>query len=424
MPPRQLLILAGGLGSRLKSELGGLPKPMADICGKPLLQRQIEVAARDGFSEILLLISYRADVIQDFFGDGSSLGVKIEYSVDERPLGTAGAVLAARHLLRDRFAVCYGDTLFDLDIDKMWQAHTKTGAAVTLFLHPNDHPQDSDLVELDGTGSVIAFHGYPHSPELLVRNRVNAAFYIMEKSALAAYPATLEKLDFGKDLFPDMIRHREQIHGYESREYIKDMGTPKRLEKVRADFAAGRVAARNSSIPCPAVFLDRDGTLNVENGWINSPSQIELLPGSGEALKQINRSGFLAVLVTNQPVIARGECTEQDMERIHARLEMLLGAHDAYLDAIYYCPHHPEAGWAGERTDLKITCKCRKPEAGLIYQAAADLNIDLIRSYMIGDSWRDIEAAKKAGLKGILVGNTNTGTPQGITLNDIPELVF
>ena len=424
MPARQLVILAGGMGSRLQSELRGLPKPMADICGKPLLQRQIEVAIRYGFSDILLLTSYRSELIEDFFGDGASFGAKISYAIDERPLGTAGAVIAARHLLRDRFAICYGDTLFDLDMERMWLVHERSNAAVTLFLHPNDHPRDSDLVEIDSDGIVKAFHGYPHGPELLVRNRVNAAFYMMEKSAISTNPENAGKSDFGKNLFPDMISRGARILGYESREYIKDMGTPKRLEKVRADFANGLVAARNFSTPCPAVFIDRDGTLNLDKGWIHSPSQIELLPGAGEAVRQINQSGFLAVLVTNQPVIARGECSEVELESIHARLELLLGEHDAYLDAIYYCPHHPESGWPGERPELKIECECRKPKDGLIRQAARDLNIDLSRSFMIGDTWRDMEAAKTSGLTGILVGNKKNGPTTGLTIHDLPSLAL
>jgi D,D-heptose 1,7-bisphosphate phosphatase len=249
---------------------------------------------------------------------------------------------------------------------------------------------------------------------------VNAAFYIMEKSALAGYSGAPGKRDFGKDLFPEMIRNGVAIHGYESREYIKDMGTPKRLEKVRADFASGLVAARNFSNPCPAVFLDRDGTLNPDKGWIRSPDQVELLEGAGEAVRQINKSGFLAVLVTNQPVIARGECTFEGMESIHARLEMLLGEHDAYLDAIYFCPHHPEPGWPGERRELKIDCDCRKPKPGMVRQAARDLNIDLSRSFLVGDSWRDMEAAKNAGITGIRVGGKGSGCARGLGLEHLP----
>jgi D-glycero-D-manno-heptose 1,7-bisphosphate phosphatase len=164
--------------------------------------------------------------------------------------------------------------------------------------------------------------------------------------------------------------------------------------------------------------------LNLDKGWIHSSSQIELLPGAGDAVRQINRSGFLAVLVTNQPVIARGECSEEDLESIHARLELLLGEHDAYLDAIYYCPHHPDSGWPGERPELKIECECRKPKDGLIRQATSDLNIDLSRSFMIGDTWRDMEVAKTSGLTGILVGNKKNGPTTGLTIHDLPPLIL
>lgn len=423
MSSRQLVILAGGLGTRLKSELGDLPKPMADICGKPLLQHQIEVAVRYGFTDILLLTSYRSDVILDYFGSGLPFGAEILHSIDIRPLGTAGALLAARHLLKDCFAVCYGDTLFDIEMNRMWRAHHEARAAATLFLHPNDHPQDSDLVDVDGAGFVNAFHGYPHPRDLLVRNRVNAAFYIMNKADLEPYPVPHEKLDFGKDLFPMMLRDGQKLLGYESREYIKDMGTPKRLEKVRADFSSGLVAMRNFSIPCPAVFLDRDGTINQENGWINSPDQISLVDGAVEAVKRINRSGYLSVLITNQPVVARGECSERELESIHARLEALLGEQGAFLDAIYYCPHHPESGWPGERRDLKIDCDCRKPKPGLIYRATEELNIDLARSCMIGDSWRDMEVAKNAGIRGIQVSDGKIAR-QGLSVNSLPELIL
>jgi len=425
---RQLVIISGGLGTRLRTVLGDLPKPMAEIAGKPLLQHQIECAARYGFTDVLLLTSYRSEVIEQFFGNGEQFGVRLAYCVDETPLGTAGAVLAARDLLQDRFAVSYGDTLFDLDLDRLWKWHEQHGAEVTLLLHPNDHPQDSDLVEMDRAGRVLAFHGYPHPEGLLVRNCVNAAFYILEKTALSAYPVPEGKLDFGKELFPRMVTEGCRIFGYESREYIKDMGTPERLEKVRRDFASGKVGRRNFSHPVPAVFLDRDGTVVRDPGWINDPATVELLPGAGEAIRRLNRSEYLTVLVTNQPVIARGECDEATLERIHARMEALLGADGAFLDAIYYCPHHPDSGFPGERPELKIKCTCRKPAPGMLLQAAKELNIDLSCSWMIGDSWRDIDAGAAAGVRNLLIGDSELKKAQPaarlIDLKEAVELVL
>jgi D-glycero-D-manno-heptose 1,7-bisphosphate phosphatase len=145
-----------------------------------------------------------------------------------------------------------------------------------------------------------------------------------------------------------------------------------------------------------AIFLDRDGTLNFDHGWIASPSKIELLPGAAEAVRDINEAGFLAVLVTNQPVIARGECTEAEVAAIHHRLEFLLAESGARLDAIYYCPHHPDAG---------SRCGCRKPAPGLLERAARDLNIDIARAWMIGDSERDLGAAAAFGIPAALVAS-------------------
>ena len=405
METRQLVVLAGGLGTRLRAALAGLPKPLADIGGKPLLERQIEAAARYGFRDVLLLTSHGADQIAARLGDGAGLGVRLSYCVDATPLGTAGAVLAARDLLGERFAVCYGDVLFDIDLGRMWDWHRRRGAEATLLVHPNDHPQDSDLIACDDAGCITGIHGYPHPPDLLVRNRVSAAFYIIEKESLRAYDAPPRR-DFCKDLFPEMLARGHLLCAYQSREYLKDMGTPERLEKVRADFLSGRVSARNFRRPLPAVFLDRDGTLNAERGWIDHPARIELLPGVAAAIRSLNHAGILAVVATNQPVIARGECTFEGLEKIHARLEHLLGHEGAYVDGIYFCPHHPDAGYPGERTELKVACACRKPAPGLLLRAAEDLHLDLRQSWMIGDSWRDVGAAAAAGIPSILLAES------------------
>ena len=165
----------------------------------------------------------------------------------------------------------------------------------------------------------------------------------------------------------------------------------------------------------PAIFLDRDGTLNFDYGWITSPAKIELLPGAGEAVRLINNQGYLAVLVTNQPVIARGECTIEELAAIHQKLESLLAKEGARLDAIYYCPHHPDAGFPGERPEYKIRCDCRKPAPGLLAAAARDLAIDVSRSWMIGDSERDLGAAAAFGIPAALVASNQQGFKEAVT---------
>ena len=341
---KQLLILAGGKGTRLKDRLGDLPKPMIPIAGKPLLEHQIELARAHGFTEVLLFVHHRADLIQQHFGDGRRWGLSFRYIVEKEPLGTAGAVLAGFAELAERFAVMYGDTMVNVDLTRFWNAHETSGATATLFLHPNNHPLDSDLVEVDAADRVTAFHNRPHPAGKYFQNLVNAGLYVIEKSALAPWRDNTHSLDFGKDLFPAMLTRGFHLLGYNSPEFIKDIGTPDRYDWACAQYAAGIIQRSTLAVPQRAVFLDRDGTLikEVSAQGLHHIDQLELLPGVPEAVHAINQIGMRAVLVTNQPVVAKGFTSEVELRQIHNKLETLLGLEHAFLDRIYYCPHHPE----------------------------------------------------------------------------------
>lgn len=396
-------ILAGGRGTRLSVCSGNLPKPMVPVSGKPVIQHQIELCRENGFIDIALLVHYRHEAISDYFGDGSTLGVRLRYIVEAEARGTAGALLDALPLLAGRIILLYGDTYMDVNLRLFWNFHITSGASATLFLHPNDHPQDSDLVDLDATGYVRAIHPYPHPPEKNLRNLVNAALYVLEKDHLEKFIPPDKKSDIAKDLFPALLTAGMHLRGYVSPEYIKDMGTPERLEKVERDIEFGlpeRLSTRNLR---SAVFLDRDGTINCDVNHLSSPEQIELLPGAAEAICRINRAGYLAIVVTNQPVLARGDVTLAELENIHARLESSLGSRRAYLDGTYVCPHHPDRGFEGEVSELKCECACRKPLPGLIEQASKDLHIARTQSWMIGDTSSDMLAGKRAELRTVLV---------------------
>lgn len=406
----QVAILAGGLGKRLRELLGDLPKPMIPIAGRPLLEHQIELARHHGFTRIAIFACYRADIIQNHFGNGSKWGVQLDYIIEREPLGTAGAVCDQLVALDDRFLVMYGDTMLNVDLRRFWQAHEKAHAAATLFLHPNNHPLDSDLVEVDATNRITAFHNRPHDPNRFFQNLVNAGLYVVNKQALTAFAAQVKSQppriwDFGKDLFPALITKGENLLGYNSPEFIKDIGTPDRFRWVCAQYDAGIIQRGSFETPTPAVFVDRDGTLieEVTKHGITSPDQLQLIPGAAEALHALNQAGLRVVVVTNQPAVAKGMATEADVEAQHRKLETLLGREHAFVDRIYFCPHHPEKGFPGERPELKIDCACRKPKIGMIQQAAAELNLDLSASWLIGDTTTDLQTAKNAGLKSILV---------------------
>lgn len=421
---KQLVILAGGKGTRLRDRLGDLPKPMIPIAGKPLLEHQIELGRAHGFSDVVLFVHYGADLIQRHFGDGSRWGLSVQYVIEKEPLGTAGAVLAGFAQLADRFAVLYGDTMLNVDLARFWNAHEQARADATLFLHPNNHPLDSDLVETNAEGWITTFHNRPHASERFFQNLVNAGLYVMEKQSLEPWRTNTQPMDFGKNLFPAMLKRGARLLGYNSPEFIKDIGTPARYDWVCAQYEAGIVQRSSLQTPQRVVFLDRDGTLvkEVSAQGLYRIDDLELLPGVPEAIHELNQAGLRAVLITNQPVIAKGLCTEADLQQIHNKLETLLGREHAFLDRIYFCPHHPERGFAGERAELKTECDCRKPKPGMVLQAQRDLNIDLANSWFIGDTTTDVQTARNAGVKSVLV-RTGHGGRDG-KHDATPDFVF
>ncbi|MBB3195174.1 HAD-IIIA family hydrolase [Roseateles terrae] len=407
--PCTVAILAGGMGTRLKVRTGSLPKPMAPIHGRPVLQHQIELCRRHGFTRIALLVHYEHETIRAHFGDGSAFGVELHYCVEGEARGTAGALVDALDTMDRRFLVLYGDTYADVDLTALWRHHIGAEAAATLLLHPNDHPHDSDLVEVDDEGRVLAVHAYPHPEGAAYRNLVNAALYVMERSLLPDVIPLDRKSDLAKHTFPAMLDKGLRLLAHITPEYIKDMGTPERLDKVERDITVGLPERLSGRQPRTAVFLDRDGTLNVEVHHLSRPNQLQLIPGAGDAVRMLNRAGVLAVGVTNQPVVARGDVTLAELARIHATLDHQLGASKAYLDRMYVCPHHPDRGFPGEVPALKIDCDCRKPRTGMIDRAIRELGIGRGQSWMVGDTTGDLLAGQRAGLRTVLVRTGHAG---------------
>ena len=405
---KQAVILAGGKGTRLKEVSGNLPKPMVPVLGKPLLQHLIEQLVKYKITEIKLLISYNKEIIEDYFGNGDKYGATIQYIADDKPRGTAGALVDVLPDLEEQFLVTYGDTFFDVDLTSFWEFHQDQMSDASIFLHPNDHPHDSDLVEVGCDLQVKKIHPYPHENQWH-QNLVNAALYIFNKNAFQDIDLITEMPDIARELFPKMLENKKKLYGYISTEYIKDMGTPERLSKVESDLTSGKIKLLKKKTPKIAIFLDRDGTINHEVGHLSTEEQFELIDGVGEAICQINTAGILAIVVTNQPVIARGELKVSELKVIHNKMDTLLGKHGAYLDRLYYCPHHTDSGFKGEVKELKFDCDCRKPKIGLFVQAKKDLHVVLENSWVIGDSTKDIMAAQNAGMKSILVLTGHAG---------------
>ena len=414
------VIMAGGRGTRISELFPDIPKPLIPIEGIPVLEREIISLRDQGFKDIIITISHMGDKIMNHFGNGSKIGVSIQYYNEVTPLGNAGALFKLRKDLgTDPFLLLNADAVFDVDFNRMVKFHHAHGGLVTLFTHPNNHPYDSGLIIANNAMSVQSWLAKEDVRPIYYKNRVNAGLHVIDPKVLDMVTVDIDKIgeldeQSGKTVKVDLDRQllkplagTGKMFCYDSPEYVKDMGTPERFSQVEEDFKAGRVSAKNLSNKQKAIFLDRDGTINKYVGFLRDINDFVLIDDVAEAIKEINRSGYLAVIVTNQPVIARGEVTYEELNEIHNKMETLLGNQGAYLDAIYYCPHHPDSGFDGEVKELKFDCDCRKPKPGLLLKAAEELNIDLSQSWMIGDSKNDIMAGKNAGCKTALIGNEN-----------------
>lgn len=406
------IIQAGGAGTRLKTITGDLPKPMVPLCRKPILEWQIANLKNNGITDILLIISKNGQAIIDYFGDGSRFGVDISYFKEEEPLGTGGALYYAKGKYDEDFALLFGDLMIDIDWKKFLSFHKEKGSSLTPFAHPNSHPFDSDLILTDKEGKILGIDSKNNVRDYFYHNLTNAGLYICSPEVIDFLDKP-EKIDFEKVILRHFIE-LGKAYAYSSSEYVKDCGTPDRYEAVQADIRSGTVRDKNLSLPQKAIFLDRDGVLNVFGDFVKSPDKLILKDDAAASLKRINASPYLSICVTNQPVVARGDVTFAELEEIHKKLETELGKGGSYLDGLYYCPHHPHKGYEGEIPELKIECDCRKPKIGLLLKAKERFNIDLSSSWMIGDTKRDVQTGLNAGCRTIMI---TSGDPN-------PDLYF
>lgn len=416
------VIMAGGKGTRLAAlTKGEIPKPMAPVLGKPILAWQLEQLKRYGVKRVTMIVGHLKERILSYFQSGEDFGLTIDYIEETEPLGTAGAFPYLKKTLQDEyFLLVFGDVLFDVDLHRMERFFLEKQAEVLLFAHPNSHPFDSDLIQADGDGRVLCFDSKHNVRDYWYDNCVNAGLYMLDRRVLDRVKEP-RKTDLEKDILAPMAKAGAGVYAYRSPEYVKDVGTIERIEAATEDMRSGFIEKRNLSRRQKAIFLDRDGVINVLKGFVRREEELELLPGVVEALRLVNSSEYLAIVVSNQPVIARGETTPEELQTIFNKMKTLLGREGAYVDDVFYCPHHPDRGFPGERPEYKISCSCRKPQPGMLEAAAEAYHIDLAQSWMIGDSTTDIECGKRGGCRTALVKTGMGGTDRKFPVK--PELV-
>jgi histidinol-phosphate phosphatase family protein len=392
-------IVAGGWGTRAAGMTGDrFPKALLPVGGIPIIIRQIRVLRREGVTQVSLLAGHLGyQLRQALEPEALALGLQLRIIIEQAPLGTAGC-LAALEAAAGETLIVYGDILFDIAVAPLCDFHRYQQAALTVIVHPNDHPRTSDIiVEEGGLVKAILPVGLPRKNDC--RNLVPAGLYVASPAFFAKVePGT--KADMIRDLLPDLVASGARIAAYNTPEYLRDTGTPARHELAERDLVAGRVESMNRLHLRPAIFFDCDGVLNEEPGLQGAitADDVKVMPGAGAAVRRARDAGLLTVAVTNRPQVAKGLVTFEGLSHILGRLEALLAADGGILDRIYFCPHHPEVGFPGEISALKVRCECRKPGTLLLRRALADLPIDHRRSVLIGDSLRDIGAARGIGI--------------------------
>lgn len=385
------VILAGGKGTR--SADPARAKLAQQVAGRSLMEWHLEVLQRSEIAEVVVVAGHHGDQVQALVDELSWSSPDVRVIHEERQEGTVAALrLAADHVTGDEFVVLLGDVLMSLPLQDFIDQWRASGAGVAVAVHPSTHPLDSDTCfpSEDGRVEVIP----KGQPRHHVPNMSAAGLFALNRESMHRYGRLC---DLGSDVLLAAARDGDLL-AFVTSHYLKDTGTASRLSDAEGDAARGAFDRRGDLRPRAALFLDRDGVINPTEPEMYRAEQYEILPGVAKAIGEANRAGVPVIVVTNQPHIAKGLMSFDDHQQVRARMDHLLHLDGAFVDDYLFCPHHPEAGFAGEVAALKTVCDCRKPRTGLALQAARRHRIDLSRSVMVGDTDRDRGLALATGM--------------------------
>jgi len=384
---KQAAILIGGQGTRLGEAVRSTPKPLLEVCGRPFVEHVMLNLRRFGFEDFILLAGYQSEVVRERYGAGSAfaqeLQANIKVLVEPSPMGTGGALKYAQEHLQDEFLLLNGDSIFDfnyLDLCNCTHEHETANWLCRVALLPVANATRYGFVELQGQ-QIRAFRGKTTVPE---SGLVNSGVYWM-KSQILQYiektPCSLEQ-----EVFPKLVADELMI-GRVYQGFFIDIGIPEDLQKARDHLS--------DNMRKPAAFLDRDGTLNHDDGYTHRIEEFRWIGSAKAAIKKLNDAGYLVFIVTNQAGIARGYYDAASVEALHAWMQSELACVGAHFDDIRYCPHHPD----GTVPELAIICDCRKPNAGMLRSLIEQWHPEISRSFMLGDSDKDAEAGAAVGVR-------------------------
>jgi D,D-heptose 1,7-bisphosphate phosphatase len=383
---KQAAILIGGKGTRLGDVVRNIPKPLLEVCGRPFVEHVMLNLRRFGFEDFIMLAGYQSDVVHEKYGAGSAFAEELRANIrvvaEPSPMGTGGALKYAEGYLHDEFLLLNGDSIFDfnyLDLCNCVRDQEPENWLGRVALLPVAEASRYGLVELDGA-KIKAFREKPAVPK---SGMINSGVYWL-KSAMLDFigdtPCSLEQ-----EVFPKLAAEGRLIgRSYDG--FFIDIGIPEDLQRAREHLLI--------NLKKPAAFLDRDGTLNRDDGYTYRIEEFQWIDGAKTAIRQLNDAGYLVFIVTNQAGIARGYYDAGAVEALHDWMQGELATVGAHFDDIRYCPHHPE----GTVPELSIVCDCRKPRTGMLKSLIEQWHPDISRSFMLGDSDKDAQAGAAVGV--------------------------
>lgn len=412
----EVAIIAGGSGTRVTEIAAGLPKCLLPLGDSTILDKQLDFFKRYGFKVIHLFLGYGAEsVIQHLEPRKDFLFI---YHVENEPRGSAGKLIDCLSGLENDLIVVHGDLFIDFPIDEMLAQIVDPKIGFIQLVHPSNHMNDSDVVIVNQDYYISRIQMKPHPDDLCVRNLCNAGVFVFSKFWLRrimelGQKISSQKIDLDRDLVPRLLQEGVIGKAHQNIGLVRDLGTPERLKEFKISVLKAFDYRK------PIIFLDRDGVINEEKGWIKDFANFHIFEDVGESIQILNQSGFRVIVVTNQPVIARGEATIDDIYKLHASLDMYLARRGAYVDSYFVCPHHTDSGFEGEILELKMDCSCRKPKIGLLIEAILNFPTNLDECWMIGDTWRDRMAAENIGIRYL---NVNRNLNEGVSDTEFADL--
>ncbi len=397
------IISAGGKGTRIENITKDIPKPLYPINGISCLERTIKLIKNFKIKNIIISICFKSDIFKSkIYLLRKKYNVNIEFFEEKTPLGECGFIWKISNNLKGNILFLNSDLIWEIDLDRLLNFHLEKDSDISLVTHTSLHPEDSDLIKENLSKEIFSYSLKPHSSSEIFKSMYlgNSGISLINSRAIIKIPPPTKKVSFCNHILQNKDVNKIRVFSYNTSEYIKDMGTEKRLLQVSNDlnnkFPEKKCYKKKQS----CLFLDRDNTL-IEcphKEYITSIDQLVFKNDSINLISKLRSKFDLAILITNQPQISMGLVSWEKVNEINSFLISHCLNYGLQIDVISVCPHHPHSGFDNEIKYLKVDCFCRKPRPGLILKEAFLRNIDLNKSLMIGDSSNDELAAKNSGI--------------------------